>query len=159
MEFKEHVARLANGGDPIAAYRCWMRGVEILHSPFIVPTTSELEKFPPTLEALCSQHPRHHTLAASSSCGWSRGIIGPPGARPGNGRDHHRWTLCAGGTVGSPVEAPDVAPPLEVWIPSAKGRATWSGRMEGSWKPSFQVQVAFGMASAIAAHSCYANIA
>ena len=35
IEFKE-VARLANGGDPIAAYRCWMRGVEILHSPFIV---------------------------------------------------------------------------------------------------------------------------
>ena len=58
FEFKE-VARLANGGDPIAAYRCWMRGVEILHSPFIVPTTSELEKFPPTLEALCLQHPCH----------------------------------------------------------------------------------------------------
>ena len=68
MEFKEHVARLANGGDPIAAYKCWMRGVEILQSPFFVPTTSELEELPPTLEALCSQHPCHHTLAASSSC-------------------------------------------------------------------------------------------
>ena len=115
MEFKEHVARLANGGDPIAAYKCWMRGVEILQSPFFVPTTSELEELPPTLEALCSQHPCHHTLAASSSCDGAEVSLFRQGHGPGNGWDHHRWTRCAGSTVGSPVEAPDVAPLFVVW--------------------------------------------
>ena len=52
------MARLPSGGDPSAAYRCWMRGADILHFPFIVPAISALEEFPPpTLEALCSQHP------------------------------------------------------------------------------------------------------
>ena len=51
------MGRLPSGGDPSAAYRCWMCGADILHSPFIVPAVSALGEFPPTLEALCSQHP------------------------------------------------------------------------------------------------------
>ena len=160
IEFKE-VARLANGGDPIAAYRCWMRSVEILHSPFIVPTTSELEKFPPTLEALCLQHPchrcaphfgsfkflwveqRYHRSARGTASQWSGS----------SSMDLVCWCHCwepSGSTgCGTPTRGMDS-------ICEGQGDVVWK---DGSWKPSFQVQVTFGKASAIAAHSCYANIA
>ena len=35
LEFKSHVERLAREGSDLAAYTCWMQGVEVLHSPYV----------------------------------------------------------------------------------------------------------------------------
>ena len=47
LEFKQHVERLAREGHDLAAYTCWVHAVEIRHSPFVIPTTSQSELFPP----------------------------------------------------------------------------------------------------------------
>ena len=47
LEFKQHVERLARESHDLAAYTCWVHAVEIRHSPFVIPTTSESELFPP----------------------------------------------------------------------------------------------------------------
>ena len=45
LDFKQHVVRLAREGHDLAAYTCWMHAVEIRHSRFVIPTTSESELF------------------------------------------------------------------------------------------------------------------
>ena len=41
LEFKQHVERLAKEGHDLAAYTCWMHALEIRHSLFVIPTTSQ----------------------------------------------------------------------------------------------------------------------
>ena len=43
LEFKQHAEGLAERRLHTAAFTCWMHAVEIRHSPFVVPTTSESE--------------------------------------------------------------------------------------------------------------------
>ena len=53
LEFKRHVERLIREGQPVAAYLCWMQAVEVLHSPFMGPTTSDVAELPPSVRMLC----------------------------------------------------------------------------------------------------------
>ena len=53
LEFKQHVERPAREGQDLAAYTCWMHAVEIRHSPFVTPITSESELFPPLVKMPC----------------------------------------------------------------------------------------------------------
>ena len=53
LEFKQHVERLAREGHELAAYTCWMHALEIRHSLFVIPTTSESELFPPLVKMPC----------------------------------------------------------------------------------------------------------
>ena len=53
LDFKQHVVRLAREGHDLAAYTCWMHAVEIRHSRFVIPTTSESELFPPLVKMPC----------------------------------------------------------------------------------------------------------
>ena len=50
LEFKGHVERLAREGSDLAAYTCWMHGIEVLHSPYVITTGTDSE-FPPPAEA------------------------------------------------------------------------------------------------------------
>ena len=34
-ELKQHVERLAREGSDLAAYTCWMYGVEVCHAPYV----------------------------------------------------------------------------------------------------------------------------
>ena len=47
LEFKQHVERLTRAGHHTAAYTCWMHAVEVRHSPYIMPTTTDVEFLPP----------------------------------------------------------------------------------------------------------------
>ena len=47
LEFKSHVERLAREGSDAAAYTCWMHGIEVLHSPYVITTGTDSELFPP----------------------------------------------------------------------------------------------------------------
>ena len=47
LEFKGHVERLAREGSDLAAYTCWMHGIEVLHSPYVITTGTDSELFPP----------------------------------------------------------------------------------------------------------------
>ena len=42
LEFKHHVERLVRDRHDTAAYTCWMHAVEVGHSPFVLPTTTEI---------------------------------------------------------------------------------------------------------------------
>lgn len=94
LEFKQHVERLAREGHHLAAYTCWMRAVEIMHSLFVMPATSESELFPPLVKMPCCksdcQHcAAHQTHHGGFKCQWlglwsSRGVIIPPDVQPGD---------------------------------------------------------------------------
>ena len=53
LEFKRHVERLIRERQPVAAYLCWMHAVEVLHSPFVGPTTSDVAELPPAVRLPC----------------------------------------------------------------------------------------------------------
>ena len=53
LEFKSHVERLAREGSDLAAYTCWMQGVEVLHSPYVLTTGTDSEFFPPLPKMPC----------------------------------------------------------------------------------------------------------
>ena len=52
LEFKSHVERLAREGSDAAAYTCWMHGVEVLHSPYVITTWDRFRASPPAEDTL-----------------------------------------------------------------------------------------------------------
>ena len=53
LEFKKHVERLAREGSDLAAYTCWMHGVEVCHSPYVMATGTDSDLFPPLPKMPC----------------------------------------------------------------------------------------------------------
>ena len=53
LEFKQHVERLARVGSDLQAYTCWMHGVEVCHSPYVMATGTDSDFFSP----LCRRCP------------------------------------------------------------------------------------------------------
>ena len=53
LEFKQHVERLAREGSDLAAYTCWMHGVEVCHSPYVMATGTDSDLFPPLPKMPC----------------------------------------------------------------------------------------------------------
>ena len=89
LEFKHHVERLLRERHDTAAYTCWMHAVEVGHSPFVLPTTTEVQVLPPLPKMPCCQ-PECQRCAAHSGgfkFPWlglwnSRGVIIPPDVAP-----------------------------------------------------------------------------
>ena len=46
LEFKQHVERLARAGSNLQAYTCWMHGVEVCHSPYVLATGTDSDLSP-----------------------------------------------------------------------------------------------------------------
>ena len=79
LRFKNHVERLAREGLGPAAYTCWMHGIEVLHSPYVITTGTDSEMFPPCRKcpaALMDVHVAQLMWVGSSSRGLSCGIAG-----------------------------------------------------------------------------------
>ena len=53
LEFKKHVERLAREGSDLAAYTCWMHGVEVCHSPYVMATGTDSDLFLPLPKMPC----------------------------------------------------------------------------------------------------------
>ena len=53
LEFKQHVERLARAGSNLQAYTCWMHGVEVCHSPYVLATGTDSDLFPPLPKMPC----------------------------------------------------------------------------------------------------------
>ena len=53
MEFKRHVERLAWEGSDLAAYTCWMHGVEVCHLPYVMATGTDSDLLPPLPKMSC----------------------------------------------------------------------------------------------------------
>ena len=79
LEFKSHVERLAREGSDLAAYTCWMHGIEVLHSPYVITTGTDSELFPPCrscLVASMTASAAQLMSVGSSSRGLACGIAG-----------------------------------------------------------------------------------
>ena len=72
LEFKRHVERLAREGSNLAAYTCWMHGVEVCHSPYVMATVQTLTcspRCPRCPVVLKTASAAQLTLAGSNSSG------------------------------------------------------------------------------------------
>ena len=79
LEFKSHVERLAREGSDLAAYTCWMHGIEVLHSPYVITTGTDSELSPPCrscLVASMTASAAQLMSVGSSSRGLACGIAG-----------------------------------------------------------------------------------
>ena len=52
LAFKQHVERLARAGSDLQTYTCWMHGVEVCHSPYVLATRTDSDLPPPAEDAL-----------------------------------------------------------------------------------------------------------
>ena len=53
LELKQQVERLAREGSDLAACTCWMHGVEVCHSPYVMATGTDSDLFPPLPKMPC----------------------------------------------------------------------------------------------------------
>ena len=89
LEFKHHVERLVRDRHDTAAYTCWMHAVEVGHSPFVLPTTTEIAVLPPLPKMPCCKPecPRCAAHSGGFKFPWlglwnTRGVILPPDVAP-----------------------------------------------------------------------------
>ena len=70
LEFKKHVERLAREGSDLAAYTCWMHGVEVCHSPYVMATGTGSDLFPsgPPTPAVASECTRPRRRRNTQLC-------------------------------------------------------------------------------------------
>ena len=82
VEFKQHVERLARAGSDLQAYTCWMHGVDVCHSPYVLATGTDSDLFPPCRRcpvAWTTVSAAQPTLAFPWLGLWnSRGVVLPP---------------------------------------------------------------------------------
>ena len=96
LESKQHVERLARGGSDLQAYTCWMHGVDVCHSPYVLATGTDSDLFPPCRRcpvAWTTVSAAQPTLAGSSFpvsvCGIARGFVLPPDVAPNEAWDYY----------------------------------------------------------------------
>ena len=96
LEFKQHAEGLVEKGWRTAGYTCWMHAIEIRHSPFVVPTVSESEYFPPLFKMPCcaANCARCAAHLGGFKFPWlglwsSRGVLVPPGLSPASAWEHY----------------------------------------------------------------------
>ena len=53
LAFKQHVERLARAGSDLQTYTCWMHGVEVCYSPYVLATRTDSDLFPPLPKMPC----------------------------------------------------------------------------------------------------------
>ena len=103
LEFKQHVERLAREGSDLAAYTCWMHGVEVCHSPYVMATGTGSDLFPPLPKMPCCVE---NCQCCAAHLGgfkfpwlglWnSRGVVLPPDVAPNEASTGTRrgWISC-----------------------------------------------------------------
>ena len=96
LEFKGHVERLAREGSDLAAYTCWMHGVEVLHSPCVLTTGTDSELFPPLPKMPCCVDDCKRCAAhiGGFKFPWlglwnSRGVVLPDDVAPADAWDYY----------------------------------------------------------------------
>ena len=96
LEFKNHVERLAREGLGPAAYTCWMHGIEVLHSPYVITTGTDSEMFPPLPKVPCCLDgcPRCAAHVGGFKFPWlglwnSRGVVLPDDVAPADAWEYY----------------------------------------------------------------------
>ena len=96
LEFKNHVERLAREGLGPAAYTCWMHGIEVLHSPYVITTGTDSELFPPLPKVPCCLDgcPRCAAHVGGFKFPWlglwnSRGVVLPDDVAPADAWEYY----------------------------------------------------------------------
>ena len=84
LAFKQQVERLARAGSDLQAYACWMHGVDVCHSPYVLATRTDSDLSPPCRRcpvAWTTASAAQPTLAGSSSpgsvCGTAEALCCP----------------------------------------------------------------------------------
>ena len=105
LESKQHVERLARAGSDLQAYTCWMHGVDVCHSPYVLATGTDSDLFPPCRRcpvAWTTVSAAQPTLAGSSFpvsvCGIAEALCCPqmwlPTKLGTTTISTRRWTFC-----------------------------------------------------------------
>ena len=96
LEFKNHVERLAREDSGPAAYTCWMHGIEVLHSPYVLTTGTDCELFPPLPKMPCCLDgcPRCAAHVGGFKFPWlglwnSRGVVLPDDVAPADAWEYY----------------------------------------------------------------------
>ena len=96
LRFKNHVERLAREGLGPAAYTCWMHGIEVLHSPYVITTGTDSELFPPLPKLPCCLDgcPRCAAHVGGFKFPWlglwnSRGVVLPDDVAPADAWEYY----------------------------------------------------------------------
>ena len=79
LEFKQHVERLARDGSDLQPYTCWTHGVEVCHSPYVLATGTDSDRFAPLPKMPCCADDCKRCaahLGGLSSLGSACGIAG-----------------------------------------------------------------------------------
>ena len=96
VEFKQHVERLARAGSDLQAYTCWMHGVEVCHSPYVLATGTDSDLFPPLPKMPCCVDECQRCAAhfGGFKFPWlglwnSRGVVLAPDVAPNEAWDYY----------------------------------------------------------------------
>jgi hypothetical protein len=96
LEFKQHVERLARAGSNLQAYTCWMHGVGVCHSPYVLATGTDSDLFPPLPKMPCCVNVCQRCAAhlGGFKFPWlglwnSRGVVLPPDVAPNEAWDYY----------------------------------------------------------------------
>ena len=122
LEFKQHVERPAREGSNLAAYTCWMHGVEVCHSPYVMADGTDSDLFPPLPKMPCCVENCQRCAAhfGGFKFPWlglwnSRGIVLPPDMAPNEAwgyfyRHQERMDLLLVAAYTNFTPAPDLVP-------------------------------------------------
>ena len=150
LEFKNHVERLVRDRHDTAAYTCWMHAVEVGHSPFVLPTTTEVAVLPPLPKMPCCK-PGCQRCAAHSGgfkFPWlglwnTRGVIIPPNVAPDEAWDYYyrhdeRMDLLLLSAYSSQVTAEELVPQdlyaLQLRCSAGDAGALGRGEFFAAWR-------------------------
>ena len=118
LEFK-HVLRLEREGSELAAYTCWMHGVEVRHSPYVLASNTESELFPPLVKMPCCAGDCQLILEGSNSSS--------PGGGCGAAAEsscHEMWRRAMLGTITTSIRTGWISPSLRP-TPTTPRPLTW----------------------------------
>ena len=122
LAFKQHVERLARAGSDLQTYTCWMHGVEVCYSPYVLATRTDSDLFPPCRRcpvAWTTASAAPPTLAGSSSrgsvCGTAEALCCPQMCTPNEAwdsyyRNQERMELLLVAAYATFTSASDVVP-------------------------------------------------
>ena len=150
LEFKHHVERLVRDRHDTAAYTCCMHAVEVGHSPFVLPTTTEVAVLPPLpkMPGCKPECPRCAAHSGGFKFPWlglwnTRGVIIPPDVAPDEAWEYYynhneRMDLILLPANFSPVTAEELVPQdlyaLQLRCSAGDAGALGHGEFFAAWR-------------------------
>ena len=150
LEFKQHVERLVGDRHDTAAYTCWMHAVEVGHSPFVLPTTTEVAVLPPLPKMPCCKPDCQRCAAHSGGFKFpwiglwnTRGVVIPPDVAPSEAWDYYyrhneRMDLILLSAYSSQVTAEELVPQdlyaLQLRCSAGDAGALGRGEFFAAWR-------------------------